>query len=426
MVREPRPTGRGEVRPEVQEGLSRSGKCGAGSSVPRAPSRLDHRTLTLVTASITLIGILANSMVSPALPDIADDLGVSDSGLGLVVAAASLPGVVVAPIIGVASDRFGRRAVILPCLVLFGLGGLGGMLAGSFEVLLASRFLQGFGGAGLVNLAIVLLGDHYEDPKERAAAIGRNSAVLTVGLALNPIVGGFLTDLGSWRLSFAPSLAAFAVALAVARLLPPGPPPQVTTLAEQLRGAAPYLRDRRVLTMNTAGLFGFMLVFGVILTVLPIDLDERFGIGAAGRGVIVSLAALTASGVSLAMGRLSARRSTWDLVLAGFAIFAVAFAGAAAAPSVGLAGMAVAGYGIGEGLVIVPLQAYAAGLAPAQYRGLMVAVWVSAARGGQALGPVLAGVCIGAVGVRGSYLMASAAAAGMALLLLAVRSRVDS
>ena len=425
MVREPRPTGRGEVRPEVQEGLSRSGKCGAEPSVPRAPSRPDGRTLTLVTAAITLIGIMANSMVSPALPDIADDLDVSDSGLGLIVAAASMPGVVVAPIIGLASDRLGRRAVVLPCLILFGLGGLAGMLADSFRILVAARLLQGFGGAGLVNLAIVMIGDRHDDPRERAAAIGRNGAVLTVGLALNPIIGGVLTDLGSWRWSIAPCLGAFAVAVAVARLLPAGPPPGVTTLAEQLRGAAPYLRDGRVLLMNVTGLFGFMLIFGVILTVLPIDLDERFGIGAAGRGLIVSLAALSASGVSLAMGRLSVRHTTWDLVLVGFVLFALAFAGAAAAPSVGLAGLAVAAYGIGEGLVIVPLQTYAAGLAPAAHRGLMVAVWVSAARGGQALGPVLAGVCMGAVGIRGSYLVASAGAAVMAAVLLVVRARTE-
>src|SRR5205085_1519140 len=109
------------------------------------------------------------------------------------VAAASLPGVVVAPIIGLGADRFGRRAVVLPCLVVFGLGGMAAMLAGSFPVLLAARLLQGFGAAGLVNLAVVMIGDRYDDPAERAAAIGRNGAVLTVGLAVLPALGGALT-----------------------------------------------------------------------------------------------------------------------------------------------------------------------------------------------------------------------------------------
>lgn len=340
------------------------------------------------------------------------------------MAAASLPGVVVAPVIGVAADRFGRRAVVLPCLVLFGLGGVAAMLAGTFPMLLAARLIQGFGAAGLVNLAVVMIGDRYESPAARAAAIGRNGAVLTVGLAVLPAVGGVLVALGGWRASFAPCAGAFAVAIAAARLLPPGRPSGAIGLAEQMRGAGRYLRDRRVAAMNAAGFCGFMLVFGVILTVLPIDLDQRFGAGPALRGVVVGLPSAAAVGVSLAMGRLSGRWPTWDLVLGGFAIFALTFVGVALAPSVAVAAAAVATYGVGEALVIVPLQAYAAGLAPAAYRGVMVAVWVSAARAGQALGPVLAGFCLSAVGARGSYVVGSAAAALVAGALLWIRRTV--
>lgn len=59
--------------------------------------------------------------------------------------------------IGVLADRFGRRAVLVPCLVGFGTFGLLSALAPTFEVLLFLRLCQGIGAAGLVNLAVVLI-----------------------------------------------------------------------------------------------------------------------------------------------------------------------------------------------------------------------------------------------------------------------------
>jgi MFS family permease len=390
--------------------------------VPRARPRPGPDAAgTLIIYAISVTGILGNTLVAPALPDIARDLDVSKGGIGLVVAAASLPGVVVAPVIGVAADRIGRRAVVIPCLVTFGVGALASMVAGSFTVLLASRLLQGFGAAGLVNLAVVMMGDRYEDPAERAEAIGRNGAVLTIGLAVLPALGGALTALAGWRASFAPCAVAFVVAVAAARYLPAGRPPQAQSLGEQLRGAGHYLRDRRVVAMNVAGLLGFVLIFGLVLTALPIDLDERFGTGPAMRGVVLGVSALAAAVVSLSMGRLARRFPTWDLVLAGFAIFAVSFVGVAAAPTVGLVTAAVVVYGVGEGLIIVTLQAYAAGLAPAAFRGVMVAIWVAAARGGQALGPILAGLSLHAVGPRGSFVAGAILSAVVALAVFVTR-----
>jgi MFS family permease len=377
----------------------------------------------VIIAAISLAGVLGNAMVAPALPDIARALSVDDTGIGLVVAAASLPGVVVAPIIGVAADRLGRRAVVVPCLVVFGLGGMAAMVAPNFGVLIAARLLQGFGAAGLVNLAVVMIGDRHEDAVERAAAIGRNGAVLIAGLAVLPVIGGGLVALAGWRAAFAPMGLTLGVAVAAARLLPRERPAGVVRLPDQMRAAAASLADRRVVAMLVVGFWAFVLVFGLVLTVLPIDLDQRFGAGPALRGVILGLPALASVVVALAMGRLSTRFSTWDLVLAGFAVFALAFAGVAAAGSVALVGVTMVVYGLGETLVIVPLQAYAAGLAPA-HRGVMVAVWVSAVRAGQASGPVLAGLCLAALSARGTLALGSVVSVVMAGAVLALRRTV--
>ncbi|MGH8992963.1 MAG: MFS transporter, partial [Acidimicrobiia bacterium] len=163
--------------------------------------------------------------------------------------------------------------------------------------------------------------------------------------------------------------------------------------------------------------------FGAVLTLLPIDLDRRFGAGPALRGVILGLPALASVVVALTMGRLASRFGTWDLVLAGFAVLALTFAGVAWAGSVVVVAVTMVVYGLGETLVIVPLQSYAAGLAPA-HRGVMVAVWVSAVRAGQASGPVLAGLCLGSFSARGTIGLASALSVAVAGAVLAIRRAI--
>ena len=114
-----------------------------GSSGSVAPAKPPF----LVVVSITLTGIMANTLVTPATPDIVDDFGVGRAGVGLLLAAATAPGIVLAPVIGVLSDRYGRRRTVVPCLVVFGITGGLAAFAPSFDVLLALRLLQGVGSA---------------------------------------------------------------------------------------------------------------------------------------------------------------------------------------------------------------------------------------------------------------------------------------
>lgn len=236
----------------------------------------------LLIFSITVTGILNNTLLGPAIPDILATFDQPASRAGLLVASGALPGIVVAPLIGVLADRFGRRKVLTPCLVVFGIGGGMAALAPSFALLLTFRLVQGVGGAGLINLAVVIIGDFWTG-NERARLVGRNAATLTISLAIFPALGGLLTEIGGWRLSFAPYPLALVTALLVWRLLPEidlHPQPHVTA---QLREAAKVLR-RPLLALATVAAFGvFFLIFGLYLTVLPVLLEDRFGLSAGAR-----------------------------------------------------------------------------------------------------------------------------------------------
>jgi MFS family permease len=97
---------------------------------------------------------------------------------GVFVTAGTLPGILMAPVIGVLADRYGRRAVPLSCPVRFGTFGLISALAPSFELLLLARLLQGIGAAGLINLAVVLIGDHWTGLERTGAGEGLCSPTL--------------------------------------------------------------------------------------------------------------------------------------------------------------------------------------------------------------------------------------------------------
>lgn len=370
--------------------------------------------------AITVTGILSNTLIYPAIPDILDDLGIDDGAVGLLVAAASIPGIAMAPLIGVLADRYGRRRILVPCLVIFGLCGVFAAFAPSFAWLLVARFGQGIGSAGLINLATIVISDTWSGV-ERARMLGYNSAILTVSLALLPAVGGFLTDLGSWRYSFAPYPLALVTALIVMIRLDPGPSDRSTSIAAQVRAAASVATRPQVLAPIGLAFITFVMVFGLFLTVLPVHLEREFGLDAGERGILLSVPAVGATIGALVLGRVRRRLGPRHIVVASFGLFALAY------PVVGLAGVlglvVVAGivYGLGEGLVLPTLTDVVAESAPDSSRGAVLSLQVGAIRTGQSIGPIVAGVGISAIGTPATFVVGGLIAASVVVVTAVAR-----
>jgi MFS transporter, ACDE family, multidrug resistance protein len=370
--------------------------------------------------AITATGIMANPLISPAIPDLIDDFDVSPGLAGLLIAAGTLPGIVMAPVIGLLADRYGRRNVLVPCLIVFGLSGVAAAAAPSYAVLLLCRLFQGIGSAGLVNLAVVIIGDHWEGV-DRARLLGQNAAVLTIGLAVLPPLGGRLTDLGTWRLAFAPYALGLVTAAVLWRRLPDTRPGVEQTIRAQLREAMVYVRTRTVLGTIGLGFVTFMLIFGLFLTALPLHLEDEFGLSASTIGLVLSIPALTSTLAALLLGRLQVRFGRRRMLLAGSTIFAVSFAVIGGAPTLWLLVLGGLVYGFGEGMVFPTLQDLVAGAAPDSSRGAVVAIWVGGSRAGQTIGPLLAGLGITALGTGATFIAGAAVAATMAFALALTR-----
>ena len=238
--------------------------------------------------AVTLTGILNNTLISPALPDIIEEFGVESSGAGLLVAAGSVAGIIMALVVGVLADRYGRRIVLTSCLAVFGTAGALSAFSPSFEFLVGARLTMGLGSAGLVNLAVVLIGDNWTGP-ERTKLVGRNAAVLTAGLAVFPLVSGAVTQFAGWRVTLGLYTIAVVMAVVTWVTLDGRRPPDPGTIRNQVRGVGRIAKNHQVRSAVAMGFLLFVLIFGGFLTVMPLHLDEQFGMEAGARGLMIGL-----------------------------------------------------------------------------------------------------------------------------------------
>ncbi len=174
-----------------------------GSTLPasRLSSRRRIGILLICCMSLFIVGI-DNTIVNVALPSIGRDLHASLSGLQWTVDAYTLVLASLLMLSGATADRLGRRRVFQIGLALFTLGSLASSLAPSLTWLVIFRMLQAIGGSMLNPVAMSIIRNTFEDPRERAQAIGIWGAVTGISMALGPLLGGLLVDSVGWRSIF--------------------------------------------------------------------------------------------------------------------------------------------------------------------------------------------------------------------------------
>ncbi|MFF3375440.1 MFS transporter [Streptomyces sp. NPDC002680] len=174
-----------------------------------------HRWWILAVIGVAqLMVVLDSTIVNIALPSAQQDLGFSDGDRQWIVTAYALAFGSLLLLGGRIADLFGRKMTFLVGLVGFAGASAVGGAAGSFEMLVGARAVQGLFGALLAPAALSLLTTTFTDAKERAKAFGVYGAIAGAGGAIGLLLGGVLTEHLDWRWTLYVNIAFAAVAFA--------------------------------------------------------------------------------------------------------------------------------------------------------------------------------------------------------------------
>src|SRR5689334_10488148 len=173
-----------------------------------------HRWRILaVVATAFFMTILDVSIVNVALPSIGKDLNFSQENLQWVITAYAIAFGGFLLLGGRAADLLGRRRVFIVGVVIFTAASLVCGLAQSEGMLIASRAVQGLGGAIISPAALSIVTTTFEEGAERNKALGVWGALGGSGAAVGVLLGGILTDYLSWRWIFFVNVPVGAIVL---------------------------------------------------------------------------------------------------------------------------------------------------------------------------------------------------------------------
>lgn len=149
--------------------------------------------ILLMNLFIAFLGI---GLVIPVLPTIMNELGITGSVVGYMVAAFAVTQLIMSPIAGRWVDRYGRKIMIIIGLCIFGFSEFLFGYGKTIEVLFISRMLGGVSAAFIMPAVTAFIAD-ITTTATRAKALGYMSAAINTGFIIGPGLGGFLAEIGT-------------------------------------------------------------------------------------------------------------------------------------------------------------------------------------------------------------------------------------
>lgn len=290
--------------------------------------------VALMATTVSLVALSIDAML-PALPAIGEDLGVVGANHTQLVVGVLFVGMALGQMIyGPLSDSTGRRPAILIGFAIFLAGSLLALLAQSFPLMLAGRFLQGMGAAGPRIVSIALIRDCFAG-REMARVMSFIMAVFILVPALAPALGQLILALAHWRAIFAALLLMGLVAATWFALRQP------ETLAAKNRrsfsvgviaaGVAEVCGNRIAIGYTVATGLVFSAFLGYLSTVQPM-LQVQYALGAR-FPLYFAVLALSIGAASFLNGRLVirhgmhklARLALWGLTALSLGFLVVAW-----------------------------------------------------------------------------------------------------
>lgn len=387
-------------------------------------------------ARITLIRLCAAGFVAycsysicrtPLLPLFARDLGADPSVIGLVMGASTLTGIFVKLPAGALSDLVGRRPLLVAGALVFATLPFTYLAVSTLALLIVLRFLHGSATAIFGPVASASLSD-VAPPGRRGAWLSTYSTAQGAGQALGPVIAGYLIAAGRFDLAF---IAAGAIGLGVPLIVAgwraaPTATRSTRSWHDLKRGVMEVGRDRLVLATSAAQAAQFVLN-GTLNAFLPLYGRDVLGLTATELGWLFGVQTLTTLAVRPAIGFLSDRAGRRWVIVTGvttcsLAVFSLSLAAGASAVVV-----AVIVYAAGVATTTAATSAYITDVTRQARYGAAHGVFGTIYDVGDALGPIVAGVLVVAVGYARMFQIMAAVALTMAVVFaVTARSRAST
>lgn len=424
-------------------------------AAPRADLQPDlsrwrrNATLGILTSGV-FMAVLDTTVVNVALIAMRDSLHSSVAELAWIVDAYTLAFAAFILTGGLLSDRIGARTVFMAGMAIFIVASAGCGVAPSVTTLIAARILQGVGAAMFLPSSLSLIRSTFQDPRERAWAIGLWGAIVATAAAVGPALGGVLVDTYGWRSAFLINVPLGVVGMLGTWVIVRNDPParakpfdwagQVTSavmlaalcfaaIEWPVRGAlSPWVWGAALLTVAAGALFvvaerraraplvplawlghrtlgavngvGFLLNFGYYgaLFVLSLHLQNVEHLSARQTGLVMLPMAVSLSAGNIFAGKLMAHFSTPTMMLSGLVIGAAGLLATSAALTghvhLWVVSATMAAYGGGTALAIAPMTSTILSAAPGELAGTASGLLNAARQTGSLLGVAAAGAVV--------------------------------
>lgn len=357
-----------------------------------------HAMKLWILCMVPFIMVLGNSMLIPVLPKMMAVMHLTLFQVGLVITMFSIPAGVIIPLAGALSDRVGRRVIMVPALIVYGLGGLGAGFASwlfphPYPWIMAARLMQGIGAGGTYQLAMAVAGDMFQSRK-RASALGLLEAANGLGKVVSPIAGSVLA-LVIW---FLPFFAYGILSFPIAALLWYAIREPSSTRAQS--GIRRYWQGIRrtfsqksgsILTTFLGGAVVLFVLFGV-LSYLADELEIVFHYGEITRGLVIAIPVMASAITSYLSGTvLQKRLASWARRIIAFGLglitLALVLEPLVVTTTVFWALAILVFQGVGTGAVLPSINTMVTSATSSDERGVVTSLYGSVRFFGVALGP---------------------------------------
>ncbi|MDR7078077.1 ACDE family multidrug resistance protein [Neobacillus niacini] len=359
-----------------------------------------HNGLTIFAiGSIPLILVLGNSMLIPVLPKMKSELDISQFQVSLVISAFSIAAAISIPVLGYLSDRFSRKAIIVPSLILYGSGGL---LAGaaaawfdnSYTWILAGRIMQGMGAAGTAPIAMALTGDLFKGG-EQSKVLGLVEASNGFGKVISPIIGSLLALLFWYAAFFAfPIFCAISCLLTIFFIKEKKSKKEPPPVGKYVKGLVSVFKTegRWLFAAYLTGATCLFTLFGILFYISDI-LEKDYQIDGLLKGCILAIPLLVMTISSYITGSKIGKKMKLmkTLIILGLLLMTASFASLIFFTKLVPFFAVLAVSSIGTGLVLPCINSFITGSVPTDRRGFVTSLYGSVRFLGVAIGPPVFG-----------------------------------